>query len=462
MVWKAPKSRIWFFYLSSLGIGLAAFMAVSSFGEATFTRADAAGGAPHVMASQLNTLLSVLTALTAVIVTSRLVGALFALVGQPQVIGEVVGGILLGPSLLGRVSPDVAALLLPPASTPFLGVISQLGVILYMFLVGLHLDLRILRTSGSVTLAISHASILVPFVLGTALALGLYESFAPAGVPFTPFSLFIGVSMSITAFPVLARILGDKGLQRTQMGMIALTCAAIDDATAWCLLAFVVSVTQATPAAGVVTLVLTGLYIAFMLTAGRAWVSGAVARLDRPGRISERSLAVILVALLLSALATEFIGIHAIFGAFLLGAVIPPDSRVAHQVTERFEDLVRVMFLPAFFAFTGMRTEIGLLQTANDWLVCGFIILVATAGKFGGTVLASRVVGLDWRDSAALGILMNTRGLVELIVLNIGLDLGVISPLLFTMLVIMALVTTLMTSPILWRLLKSRPWAIAE
>jgi Kef-type K+ transport system membrane component KefB len=404
----------------------------------------------------------VLLALTVIIITARLVGALFARVNQPAVIGEVVGGILLGPSLLGRIAPDAAAFLLPADAAPFLGVIAQIGVILYMFLIGLELDLGVLRARLSMTIVISQASIVMPFALGGALAFVLFESLAPVGVPFTSFLLFLGVSMSITAFPVLARILGDRGLQKTPMGTLALTCAAINDAIAWCLLAFVVGVMQATPVAAIRTVGLTFLYIALMLTVGRAIVAHAVARLDTSERIGEHTLALVLVGVLLSAVATEFIGIHAIFGAFLIGAIIPHHSQVSVQAHQRLADIVRVMFLPAFFAFTGLRTEIGLLQGVQDWILCGVIIVVATAGKFGGTTLAAKFMGLDWRDSAALGILMNTRGLVELIVLNIGLDLGVIAPRLFTMLVIMAIVTTLMTSPILMALLRARPWTEIE
>ena len=407
-------------------------------------------------------LVKVLLALTVIMVTARIVGWLFARIGQPAVIGEVVGGIILGPSLLGRLSPAAAAFLLPADAAPFLGVISQIGVILYMFLIGLELDLGVLRARLPMTIVIAQASIVVPFALGGALAVVLFDSLAPGGVPFSSFLLFLGVSMSITAFPVLARILGDRGLQKTPMGMLALTCAAINDAIAWCLLAFVVGVMQATPAAAVRTVGLTFLYIALMLTAGRAVVMRAVARLDRSDRIGEQTLALVLVGVLLSAVATEFIGIHAIFGAFLIGAIVPHHSRVAALAHDRLADLVRVMFLPAFFAFTGLRTEIGLMQTAQDWMLCGVIIVVATVGKFGGTTLASRLMGLDWRDSAALGILMNTRGLVELIVLNIGLDLGVITPRLFTMLVIMALVTTMATSPILMALLSKRPWVVTN
>ena len=403
-------------------------------------------------------LFSVLVALTVIMVTARLVGAIFKRLGQPAVIGEVVGGLLLGPSLLGRVSPEVAAVLLPGEAVPFLGVIAQLGVILYMFLIGLELDLGALRSRVAATVAISIASIVVPFGMGATLAGSLYATWAPDGIGFSSFALFLGVSMSITAFPVLARILGDRGLQRTPIGTVALTCAAINDAVAWCLLAFVVGVTQATTGAAARTIVLTMIYVVLMLTVGHRIMIATVARVDASPNVGERSLALVLVAVLLSAVTTEAIGIHAIFGAFLLGAIIPHDSIIATHVTDRLQDIVRVMFLPAFFAVTGLRTEIGLVQSLDDWLLCGVIIAVATAGKFGGTLLAAKVVGLDWRDSAALGILMNTRGLVELIVLNIGLDLGVITPRLFTMLVIMALVTTIMTSPILSRLLRSRPW----
>lgn len=407
-------------------------------------------------------LLKVLLALTVIIITARAIGALFARFNQPAVIGEVVGGILLGPSLMGWVAPELMAQLLPADAAPFLNVIAQLGVILYMFLVGLELDLGVLATRVSATIVISQASIVVPFALGGVLAMALAGTMTPAGVPFSSFLLFFGISMSITAFPVLARILGDRGLQRTGMGTLALTCAAINDAIAWCLLALVVGVLQDTATAAIWTVALTFLYITLMLTAGRAIAGAAVARLDSSMRIGERSLAVVLVAVLLSAVATEFIGIHAIFGAFLLGAVIPHHSRVAVEVTDRLGDLVRVLFLPAFFAYTGLRTQIGLVHTLEDWLLCALIIAVATAGKFGGTAVAARLMGLNWRDSAALGILMNTRGLVELIVLNIGLDLGVITPRLFTMLVIMALVTTMMTSPILMALLKRQPWTVAS
>ncbi len=454
---SGSKFIVFLFYVLMVAAAVFGFLGIQSQGELL-------SGPPHTpgnvgaIQEQIDTLLHVLLALAVVIITARLVGTVFKFLAQPPVIGEVIGGILLGPSLLGRLSPALSQTLLPAAAAPFLGIIAQLGVILYMFLVGLELDLKLLRRSGHATLAISHASIVVPFLLGSALALRLYERLAGPGVPFTSFALFLGVCMSITAFPVLARILTDRRIQRTRMGTIALTCAAVDDVTAWCLLAFVVSVAQAKLGGAVLTVAMTIGYIILMFVVARPLIARLVPVLETFDRITETGMAAIFVALLLSALATEVIGIHAIFGAFLLGAVTPHNSRVAKELTERLEDIVRVMFLPAFFAFTGMRTQIGLLTTASDWIACGAIILVATVGKFGGTFIAARLTGLDWRDSAGLGILMNTRGLVELIVLNIGLDLKVISPPLFAMLVVMALVTTFLTSPVLHLITRKHPW----
>jgi Kef-type K+ transport system membrane component KefB len=402
-------------------------------------------------------LINVLLALTVIMITARAMGVLFKKFNQPAVIGEVIGGIMLGPSLLGRIAPGLQAAILPTDIAPVIGVIAQLGVILYMFLVGLELDLGALRGSVSKTIVIALSAIVVPFVLGALLAVPLFDAVGDPRVDRTSFVVFIGVALSITAFPVLARILEDRGLQRTPLGVLALTCAAINDAIAWCLLALAVSVMQATPSAAVRTAALTAVYIGVMLTIGRVVAAAAVARLDRSAQVGEHGVAVALVAVLLSAVATEFIGIHAIFGAFLMGTIIPHDSRVSARVTERLADIVRAMLLPAFFAFTGMRTEIGLIQTAEDWLICAAIVAVATAGKFGGTAAAARLSGEPARGAAALGALMNTRGLVELIVLNIGLDLGVITPRLFAMLVIMALVTTLMTSPLVDALVVRTP-----
>jgi Kef-type K+ transport system membrane component KefB len=360
----------------------------------------------------------------------------------------VVAGICLGPSLLGRIAPGVSAYLLPPSVAPLLGVIATLGIILYMFLVGLELNAGLLRGRARSAVAISNASIIVPFLLGAGLALGLYSHLSNADVPFTSFALFLGVAMSITAFPVLARILTDRRIHKTPLGILALSCAATNDVTAWCLLAFVVGVAQAKVGGAFLVIGLALAYIAFMFLVVRPVAVHLLANMTE-ARLTRSVAGLVLVALLLSALATEAIGVHAIFGAFLLGAVIPHDSAVARAFTHRLEDLVTVLLLPAFFAFTGMRTEIGLVSGLDQWLICGLIILVATAGKFGGTLAAGRLTGQGWRESAALGILMNTRGLMELIVLSLGLDLGVISPALFAMMVLMALVTTMATTPIL-------------
>ncbi len=426
-----------FFAIRSAGAGIVAPVATAG---ATFGRAHAAG--------HNDTLFHVLLALIVIIVASRLTGVLFRRIGQPPVIGEVVAGILLGPSLLGRVSPAAGEWLLPPSVAPYLGVLAQVGVILFMFLVGLELDTGVLRKRAHVTIAISHASIVAPFLLGSATALWVYPKLSHRGVPFGVFALFMGVAMSVTAFPVLARILTDRGIQRTRLGVIALACAAVDDVTAWCLLALVSGVAQARMDGALRTLGLAALYVAVMLGVVRPAVTRAVRKQELVGALSPHTTAVVLVGLLASALATESIGIHALFGAFLLGAVIPHESLLAKSMRQKLEDVVLVFLLPAFFAFTGMRTQIGLVHGAGQWLVCAALVAVACAGKFGGTVVAARLSGLDARDAASLGVLMNTRGLMELIVLNVGLDLGVLSPTLFAMMVLMALTTTLATTPL--------------
>jgi Kef-type K+ transport system membrane component KefB len=400
----------------------------------------------------------VLLALAVVIVVTRAMGAVFRFFHQPPVIGEIIGGIFLGPSVLGRTLPDFQAYVLPSDIAPILGILAQLGVILFMFLIGLELNLRVFRGNGRAMLAISHVSIALPFLLGALLALAIYERYATSAVGFTSFALFLGVAMAVTAFPVLARILTDRGLQRTRLGAMAIGVAAAGDVTAWCLLALVVSVVHAQMASAFLTIGLTALFIAGILVLLRPLLKKVVSLLESRGQVSEGSIALIFIAVLVSALTTEYIGVHAIFGAFLLGSVIPHDSRIATEVTHRLEDIVRVMLLPVFFAHTGMHTEFGLLSTVEDWLFCGLIVLVATAGKFGGTFVTAKLASVTTQDAASLGILMNTRGLVELVVLNIGLELGVISPRLFAMLVIMALITTFATTPILDLLHRRHSW----
>lgn len=444
-------------YAAMLAVGAAAFLFIRKTGETlTAPHPPVARFAPPASsATAPNVLLHLLLALATVIVAGYVLGRLLKAIGQPPVIGETLAGIALGPSILGRIAPAIAHQVLPAAVAPSLGIVAQIGVILYMFLVGLELNGDLLRGRAHVTVLTSHASIVTPFVLGSMLALALYPRLSTNDVSFTTFAMFMGVAMSVTAFPVLARILTDRRMSTTELGVVALTCAAVDDVTAWCLLAAVVGIARARSADALQVVVLAAAFVAAMFAVARPLVGKLVSRSG--DREPTRDVLVLAcVGVLVCALLTESIGIHAVFGAFLFGAIIPHDSKLAVGLRQRLQDLVTIFFLPAFFAFTGMRTQIGLLSQPSDWIICGAIIVVATAGKFGGTLFASRVAGLKWGRAAALGILMNTRGLMELIVLNAGLDLGVISPKLFTMMVIMALVTTIMTTPVL-HLLRSAP-----
>jgi Kef-type K+ transport system membrane component KefB len=396
-------------------------------------------------------LLTLLVQVGVVLAVARIVGLAFRRIHQPQVVGEMAAGIMLGPSLLGWLAPGVSAWLFPPASLGFLNALSQVGLLLFMFLVGLEFDAKLLRGRGHTAVVTSHVSIIVPFFLGAALALFLYPRLSDASIGFTGFALFMGAAMSVTAFPVLARILTERNLTRTRVGAVTIACAAVDDVTAWSILAVVVAVVRAGSAEVPLWVTLAGsaAFGGLMLTAGRrvlGWLGGyARAR----GRVTQDLLAVVLLVLLASAWTTEWLGIHALFGAFLLGAVMPRERTLVHGLTEKLEDVTVVFFLPLFFAFTGLRTRIGLVEGAEMWMYCGLIVLVAVAGKFGGSTLSARATGLGWREAGALGVLMNTRGLMELVILTIGLELGVISPALFAMMVIMALVTTFMTTPLL-------------
>jgi Kef-type K+ transport system membrane component KefB len=445
-------------YLMLIAAGIGLFFMIRAFGN-TLSAPPAPPDAKTVgrpSTGQIDVELHVVATLAAVVFLGYVLGRALRYLGQPPVIGEVIAGIMLGPSLLGAIWPDAMHFLIPTVDSDPKGqvpaalrAVSQLGVILYMFLVGLELNAAGIAKRAHAAVAVSHASIVAPFVLGSALALWLYPIFSHQGVPFTSFALFMGVAMSITAFPVLARILTDRKLEQTSLGRIALSCAAADDVTAWCLLALVVGVAQAKINSA---LFVVGGAIAFIAVIF-FFIGPVLGRLiraadRRPGDLSPLAVSGTFLALLLAALTTEAIGIHALFGAFLLGVVIPHDSRIAREFALKLKDLVTVLLLPAFFAFTGMWTQINLINDWSSWLWCGAIILVATTGKFGGTLVAARLTGLGWREAAALGTLMNTRGLMQLIVLNIGLDLGVISATLFTMMVVMALVTTAATAPI--------------
>jgi len=388
--------------------------------------------------------------LIVIVGTARLCGALLRRLGQPAVIGEIAAGIALGPSLLGAFAPGVSAFLFAPSSVGILKLLAEIGVLLFLFVVGLELDLAALRGRAPAAVVVSHASIVVPYFLGVSLALPLFPTLAPAGTRFVPFALFLGIAMSITAFPVLARILEERRLTQTPLGTLAIACAAVDDATAWSLLAVVVAAAQASGIAGALgTILWTLLFVFAMLRlvgpALRRVLAGA-ARREEPGK---SAVVAALLVLFASALATELIGIHALFGAFLAGVVMPREPAFRRHLAERLERFSAVFLLPLFFAFTGLRTRIDLLTDAKSWGTCVLVVVVATAGKLGAGMLAARLTGMRWPDSFALGALLNTRGLMELIALNVGYELGILSPRIFAMMVFMALATTFATGPLL-------------
>lgn len=385
-----------------------------------------------------------------ILLVSRALGLLTRWLGQPLVVAEVLAGIVLGPSLLGWLWPDAMAALFPSESLPILRMLSQVGLVLFMFLVGLELDPKVLKGRTHTSIAISHTSILLPFALGAAAAWWLYDAYCSPGVPFASFVLFLGAAMSVTAFPVLARILSERHLLTSRVGAITIACAAVDDVTAWCILAFVVAVARAEGIAQ--ALWTTGFAVAFilvMLLVARPFLRRLGSRVANREGLTPNVIALTLLFLLVSSTVTELIGIHALFGAFLFGSIVPKEGKLAEALADKVETVAVVLLLPLFFAYSGLRTQIGLVSQPGEWWVTGIIILLATAGKFGGSAVVARLTGLRWREASAIGILMNTRGLMELIVLNIGMDLGVITPTLFTMLVIMALVTTVATSPML-------------
>jgi|HubBroStandDraft_6_1064221.scaffolds.fasta_scaffold00009_104 Kef-type K+ transport system membrane component KefB len=386
-----------------------------------------------------------------ILAVCRAVGGLFRLLHQPRVVGEMFAGILLGPSLLGWVAPHLSAYLFPASSLGYLSALSQVGVVIFMFLVGLGINPKELKSQGHAAVLTSHVSITAPFVLASFLALYLYPRLSDDSVAFTHFALFMGAAMSITAFPVLARILTERNALGSRLGTLAIACAAVDDVTGWCILAYIVTLIRAAKSSTPIWMTLSGIIVfaVIMIYGVRRLLRRFEAVYSRSGSLSESLMAFMLLLVLASALCTEALGIHLLFGAFLMGAIMPKEHHFVRYVLDRFETITVTMLLPLFFAFTGLRTNIALLKGPGMWVYCGLIILVATAGKLGGSMLASWLAGMGLRESAGLGTLMNTRGLMELVILNIGLDVKVISPALFSMMVIMALVTTFMTTPVL-------------
>jgi Kef-type K+ transport system membrane component KefB len=385
-----------------------------------------------------------------VLLAARLMGWSFQLIGQPRVVGEMTAGIVLGPSLFGRFFPDAFAYVFPPSSLPALTTLSQLGLLLFMFVVGLEVDIkRILKQRASVVF-ISNVSIVLPLALGLGLARALYPKFAGEQVPFSSFALFMGTAMSITAFPVLARILKERNLLGTDLGATAISCAAIDDISAWLLLAVLTATVHSSQSwhrLAITLLLLIG-FVAIMLVPVRR-AAASLESLYRKHGAGVELISALILCLLAASWVTERLGVHALFGAFMAGLVMPKSELMIAGIVERIESLSLALLLPLFFALTGLRTRIDLL---TDRTLLGYTLAIfatAIVGKLAGAALAARTTGMTWKDSLGLGVLMNTRGLVELVVLNAGMDLGVLSPALFTMMVIMALVTTFMTTPIL-------------
>jgi len=385
-----------------------------------------------------------------IILVARVFGYLCKKIRQPSVIGEIAAGILLGPSFVGMHFPEVSAFLFPVQSLGNLQFLSQIGLILFMFVIGMELDLKVLKNKADDAIVISHASIIIPFALGMGLAFFIYTDFAPANVNFLSFALFTGIAMSVTAFPVLARIVQERGLSKHKLGTIAITCAAADDITAWCILAAVIAIVKAGSLVSALYTILMAIgYILVMVKLVQPFLKRIGDIYSNKEGLSKPIVAVFFILLLVSAYTTEVIGIHALFGAFMAGVIMPANINFRNIFIEKIEDVALVLLLPLFFVFTGLRTQIGLLNEPGLWQMCAVIIALAVAGKFLGSAIAAKFVGQSWRESLIIGALMNTRGLMELVVLNIGYDLGVLSPEIFAMMVIMALVTTFMTGPAL-------------
>jgi len=380
----------------------------------------------------------------------RLFGWICQKIGQPTVIGEILAGIVLGPSVLGLFFPEISSFIFPASSIGSIKLLSEIGLVLFMFIVGMELDLKVLKSKVNDSIIISHTCIALIFALGIGLSYFIYPYFTAENTQFVPFALFMGIALSITAFPVLARIVHERGLNKTPLGGMVITTAAIDDITAWCLLAAVIAIAKAgTFISSLYVIGFAVLYVIIMFRLVKPFLQRVADLQTSRNIISKSIIGIFFLVLFISSYATSVIGIHPLFGAFLAGVIMPTNINFRKLFVDKIEDISLVVLLPLFFVYTGLNTEIGLLNQSSLWMLCVLLIVIATAGKFVGILFSARFVGYDWKSGMILGALMNTRGLMQLVVVNIGLDLGILSPEIFAMMVVMALVTTFMTGPLL-------------
>ncbi len=455
------KYRNLTFYISVIGIFLILIYIILKLGQSQFGITSAIETSEHNGSAWTNFLMHLqedimqpvailILQIIVILITVRIFGWICKRIGQPTVIGEIIAGVVLGPSLLGLYFPEISDFVFPVSSLSNISFLSQIGLILFMFIVGMELDLRTLKNKANNALIISHSSIAVTFTIGVLVAIFLFKQFTHAHTEFIPFALFMGIAMSIAAFPVMARIIHERGINKTPLGPTIITCAAIDDITAWCLLAVVIAIVKAgTVGSALFVILLAVIYIVIMFKVVRPFLKRISEFQSSKHIISKSTVSIFFIILFLSAYATEIIGIHALFGAFLAGVIMPSNINFRNLFAERIEDVALVLLLPLFFVYTGLRTQIGLLNDSHMWMICIGIIVLAVAGKSMGSAFAARFVGHSWKDSLTIGALMDTRGLMELVVLNIGLDLGILTPEVFAMMVVMALATTFLTSPLL-------------
>lgn len=398
-----------------------------------------------------------------ILIFARIVAWLFTKLGQPSVIGEILAGIVLGPSVIGWLWPEGFQFLFPSASLHNISLLSQFGLIFFMFVIGMELDLDEIRKQLRKSFVIAHSGIVAPFILGVMASIILYDTYGGEKSSLLTFALFVGISLSVTAFPVLARIIQEQGKMKDPIGVLSMASAANGDITAWCLLAVIMAIAQAgSPLSALFTVLFAAVYMLLMFLIVRPAFAVIGSAYNTKEVAGKGIVALAFVVLLISSYVTEILGLHALFGAFIAGVVMPTNLNFRHMLTEKVEDVSLAVFLPLFFVSSGLSTQIGLLNTPAHWWVTLAITLVAILGKVGGTYGACRVVGETRRDSLYMGVLMNTRGLMELVILSMGLQLEILSPVMYAILVIMTLVTTFMTTPILHLVNKLWPAKIVK